>query len=430
MRSVFSKLLIVILIAVIGINLLVFVIFRAQRHSSINAFHHIMSKYLNYLIQDLGNPPSPDVADRMVRSTLFQFRFRGADLEWTTDKALLPPDTLRWLQWKDYPHIRSTIWNSRYLIEVRDKKGFFLFSLGNSFDQEDERNRLLIPLLLVLTTLIILVYISIRWILKPIKWLHQGVLEISRGNLYHRVPSRRSDELKDLAQSFNAMTQRIREMLHSKERLLLDVSHELRSPLTRIRVALEFLPESHARVSIRTDVEEMEKMIAETLDTAKMHHRHGQLKMQKVDLAEFMRSLLTPYSGRKPSIEFRSPQKPVICMADPDQIKLVVQNIINNAFKYSDPSSGPISIFLDENKSGFVLTIRDQGIGIPGEELPFIMEPFYRVDKSRSKNTGGYGLGLSICKTIMEAHGGKIEINSVLGKGTSVLLTFLKLRNT
>lgn len=109
---------------------------------------------------------------------------------------------------------------------------------------------------------------------------------------------------------------------------------------------------------------------------------------------------------------------------DPEQIKIVFKNILTNAIKFSSPDSQPVSIRLKDRPPNIVLQIADHGIGIPQDELPFIFEPFYRVDKSRTKDTGGYGLGLSLCKTIMEAHGGRIQIDSTPNVGTTVTLFF------
>ncbi|MBU4317757.1 MAG: HAMP domain-containing histidine kinase [Proteobacteria bacterium] len=424
MRSVFTKLLMVTLVAVIGINLLVFALFRAQRQSSINAFQTTMARYLTFLIEDFGTPPDLLKARETVKEAFIQVRYTGTDASWVTDEIPSPSKRLRWSTWKDHPHIRSALWKSRFLIEIEKEQGIFLFALGNSFDQENENRRLLIPLLLILTSLILLIYLSIRWILKPIKWLNQGVSEITLGNLKHQIPTGNSAEFKELARGFNEMTRRIREMLYSKERLLVDVSHELRSPLTRIRVALEFLPESHARVSIRTDVEEMEKMIAEILDAAKLQHRYGRQNHQEINLKEYIKEIIPTYKGQNPGIVFHEPETPVLCRIDPDQIKTVFHNILNNAVKYTGVSSEPIHISVMNEKSHVIVEIEDQGIGIPEEELPFVFEPFYRVDKSRSKETGGYGLGLSICKSIMEAHGGRIEIQSSIGKGVKAILVF------
>jgi signal transduction histidine kinase len=426
MRSVFTKILAVILVAVICVNLLVFGIFRAQRRSSGAAFQNILARYLNYLIDELGSPPDPGKARQNVHGGMISIKYNGKNGSWATEDAPAPPRSLRWREWEDHPHIRSALWRTRFLIEVQRPDATYVFTLGKHFDQEGERARFLVLLLLIFTTLVVLIYFAIRWILKPVKWLKQGVLEISRGNLTHRVPVKRSDEFKELAQAFNTMTQRIQDMLHVKQRLLLDMSHELRSPLTRMRVAVEFLPESHARSSILNDILEMEKMIAGVLDTARHHHHHAQLHLRAVDIAKIIKDLLPIYRGWNPGVIFHESDEDETAMVsgDPDQIKTVLQNVLNNALTYAKDQNRPVEITIRRDKKCVLVAISDFGIGIPEAELTRITEPFYRVDKSRSKNTGGYGLGLSICKTIMEAHGGMIKMESILGKGTTVTLFF------
>ena len=424
MRSVFTKLSIIILVAVVLINLLVFGLFRSQRRSSIIAFQNIQSQYLEYLIKDIGTPPAENVAKDKINKGLICIRYDGKEASWSTDTEQMPKKQLHWHQWAEYPHIHSAVSHVGYLIKVTHGDGTYYFEFGRNYDQEAERHRLLMLLIIVLTTLFVVIYLSIRWILKPIKWLKEGVHEITRGNLTHRVPAKRSDELKDLAEAFNAMTERIREMLLAKERLLLDVSHEMRSPLTRMRVAVEFLPESHAKISIQTDIREMEKMISEVLETAKHHHRHAELNPETIDLSEVIKDLIPIYDHQHPGVLFIPPRRPVMCHLDVERVRTALQNIMDNAIKYSGASSQPVEIALLPQKTQVCIQIKDHGIGIPEEELPYILEPFYRVDKSRSKQTGGYGLGLSICKTIMEAHGGKIALESRLGKGTTVTLIF------
>jgi signal transduction histidine kinase len=103
----------------------------------------------------------------------------------------------------------------------------------------------------------------------------------------------------------------------------------------------------------------------------------------------------------------------------------VLKNVLDNAVKYSFKTSQPVEISMEFRHPCWMIQIRDHGVGIPEDELPYIFEPFYRVDKSRSKDTGGYGLGLSLCKTVMEAHQGKIEVESSPDRGTAVSLFFL-----
>jgi signal transduction histidine kinase len=289
---------------------------------------------------------------------------------------------------------------------------------------DPERIRLVAILLSLLTLIFVGAFLSIRWILKPVRWLGEGVREVGQGNLKHRVPVKRSDELRDLAEAFNDMTDRIRSMLHTKEQLLLDVSHELRSPLTRVKVALEFLPEGKARDSIADDVSEMEKMINEILETARRHHLHGDLKLQPTDLVGLLEAILPDFQKQPPGVQVDELPETLLINIDLGQIKTVFNNIIANGIKFSDADSDPVRISAKPQPRQTVVQITDYGIGIPEEELSFVFEPFYRVDKSRSKDTGGYGLGLSLCKTIMEAHNGKIEITSKPGEGTTVSLYF------
>lgn len=109
-------------------------------------------------------------------------------------------------------------------------------------------------------------------------------------------------------------------------------------------------------------------------------------------------------------------------MVDPEQIKVVLKNVLDNAIKYSPKDSQAIRISVADRDGWTVIEIEDSGIGIEPEALTYIWEPFYRADKSRSRDTGGYGLGLSLCKTIIQAHGGTIDVRSIPGKGTTVSL--------
>jgi signal transduction histidine kinase len=213
-------------------------------------------------------------------------------------------------------------------------------------------------------------------------------------------------------------------MLHNKDQLLLDISHELRTPLTRMKVALEFLSDSQAKQSIQADMQEMEKMVTEILETARMQHKYENLKKQPTDLVRLLKEILSEFENQPPGIEMVEFPSEVMAAVDSEKIKTVFENVINNAIKYSQPDSEPIQVSYNHREFFAIIRITDFGIGIPEEELAHIFEPFYRVDKSRTKDTGGYGLGLSLCKTIMEAHDGKIEIQSGPEEGTTVSLYF------
>jgi len=423
-RSIFTKLLVVIVLTGICINLVVGGFFWLHRSAVGRPLHKNILQYLNYLIDDLGNPPDLDRARQIGEQAALQISFDSPDLSWSTADNSADLQKVHWRNWSRKPLIRLGSYHGRHFIELTHKSGRFVFGLDKSFDMDPERKRLVIILLSLLTLILAGAYLSMRWILKPVRWLNEGVREVSRGNLKYRVPLKRSDELKDLAAAFNDMTGRIRDMFHTKEQLLLDVSHELRSPLTRVKVALEFLPDGQAKESITGDVTEMEKMINAILETARLHHLHGKLKVKQVLLADLLKDLLSEFENQYPGVQAIDIPTGISIKVDPEQIKTVFKNILTNAVKFSTPDSEPVSIRAKIRPPNIVVLIADNGIGIPPDELPFIFEPFYRVDKSRTKDTGGYGLGLSLCQTIMEAHGGRLEIDSTPHVGTTVALFF------
>lgn len=424
LRSVFTKLLIVILFAGLAVNLVVGGFFWMHRAAAGRLLHKNVLQYLNYIISDLGTPPNLERARQVAEQASLRIYFEGGNQRWATASEIYDFQKARWSSWSKNPAISIGRYHGHHFVEIDHDLGRFVFGLDKNLEMDPEKGRLVVILLSLLTLIFVGAFLSIRWILKPVRWLDEGVREVSRGNLKHRVPVKRSDELRDLAEAFNDMTDRIRNMLHTKEQLLLDVSHELRSPLTRVKVALEFLPEGKARDSIADDISEMEKMINEILETARMNHLYADLKRQPADLVTLLKDILPDYQDQHPGIRLDDLPKTLVINIDPGQIKTVFINIISNAIKFSEADSGPVRIAVNSEPHHVVVQIADRGIGIPVEELFFVFEPFYRVDKSRSKDTGGYGLGLSLCKTIMEAHNGKIEIGSQPGEGTTVSLFF------
>jgi signal transduction histidine kinase len=426
LKSVFTKLLFVILLTGLAVNLVVGGFFWMHRSAAVRPLHKNVLQYANYIISDIGSPPSFERARQVAEQASLQIYFEGPNQSWATADEIYDFQKAHWRSWSKDPEIRLGRYHGHHFVEVAHETGRYVFGIDKNWGMDPERGRIVVTLLLLLTLIFIGAFLSIRWILKPVRWLDEGVREVSQGNLKHRVPVKRSDELRDLAEAFNDMTDRIRSMLHTKEQLLLDVSHELRSPLTRVKVALEFLPEGKARDSIAGDTSEMEKMINDILETARMHHLHGELKLQRTKLANLLDEILPDYEQQFPGIQLEEISDALEINVDSKQIKTVFKNILANAIKFSNAESDPVRITVNQQTHYTVVQIIDNGIGIPPEELAFIFEPFYRVDKSRSKDTGGYGLGLSLCKTIMDAHDGKIEVASEPGEGTTVSLFFPK----
>ena len=269
---------------------------------------------------------------------------------------------------------------------------------------------------------VLLVALFMLWrMFRPLRMFMKGVKEISNGNLDFQFPMGRSHgEIHYLAENFNLMARRIKEMLGSKDQLLLDVSHELRSPLTRLKLALEMSPETELRESMLQDVAEMETMLTEILETQRLSNGNGHLSIEEVDLVGLMSDVMAKYQGRKPGVRVIETPESLSARLDPARIRTVVQNLLENALKFSDKQKHQVEICLRTEGEKVVLSVRDFGVGIPAQDHEKVFEPFYRVDKSRTKETGGYGLGLSLCREILRAHGGEIRLESQPGQGTRV----------
>ena len=282
----------------------------------------------------------------------------------------------------------------------------------------------LAAMIVAMITILGAVYLFLRKTLNPLHTLKAGVNEVGAGRLDHRIPETGSSELRDLAQAFNAMAKRLNRLLHSKEQLLLDVSHELRSPITRLKVQLEFLEDADARESLRSDLAEMEAMVATLLESARLRHTAAALSLKSVSMVDLIRSLIPEFKDRRPGVE-PGPLVDTPVNADPEKMRIVLRNLLDNALKHT-PEDGPVVSISMALKPDFLeIVVEDQGEGIPAAALPHLFEPFYRPDISRSRKTGGYGLGLSLCKAIVDAHGGSIDLVSTPGEGTRVTVSLL-----
>jgi signal transduction histidine kinase len=270
--------------------------------------------------------------------------------------------------------------------------------------------------------IVLLAYLVLRRSLRPLRALHEGVTRLSEGQLDVTVPSQTRDEFGALADAFNQMVRRISEMVRARDQLLLDVSHELRSPLTRVKVALALLPEGDKRRRIDADVAEMEAMIAELLELERLREGRG-LRRERLDLVDLLREIAEQYEDRPPGVRFAAASPEIWLEVDGEKIQAVLRNLLENAFKYSLPDSRPVEVKVTADGETVILRVADDGPGIPESDIPNLFEPFFRVDRSRSKKSGGYGLGLSICKRIVEAHGGRIEAANRSGRGAEFTVT-------
>jgi signal transduction histidine kinase len=280
-------------------------------------------------------------------------------------------------------------------------------------------------LLLVMAAVVLTAHAMLKGLLRPLRALSDGVARLSAGELEVVLPNHTRDEFGSLTDAFNQMVGRVRTMVRARDQLLLDVSHELRSPVTRMKVALELLADGEQKNGLAADVAEMDRLIAELLELERLRDARG-IRPALQDLMPLLRDVAESFQMRPPGVHIVSTCQEVQVDIDGERLRTVLRNLLENAAKYSLPTSRPIEISASQSADGVVIRVTDDGVGIPEGDVERVFEPFFRVDRSRSKNSGGYGLGLSICKRVMEAHGGIIAVERQAGRGTSFILTFPK----
>lgn len=283
-------------------------------------------------------------------------------------------------------------------------------------------NRFLSITLLLVVGVIVLAHEVIRRSLRPLRTLRSGVEKLSGGDLDVDLPSTTRDEFGTLTAAFNGMVRRVREMVTARDRLLRDVSHELRSPVTRMKVALALMPEGEKRSRMEADVAEMESLIGGLLELERLRDGRA-LRLEVCDLVPILRDAAEAFQDEKPGAVVAA-QGELTVRADEAEVRTVLKNLLENAQKYALPDSAPVRLSAAREGDAVVVRVRDDGPGIPEAERASLFEPFFRVDRSRSRRTGGYGLGLSICKGVMEAHGGSIAFEPSPGRGATFVLRF------
>jgi signal transduction histidine kinase len=391
------------------------------------AFEQNLVQHFQWAAKQIGMPPEMEKAGQIAKDLSIDLRIEGPGMNWASDPGL--PAIRVFSERSHEPTQDAMAGRLKGRLFVLITRGEFRYCFvfpGNPFSNNFPIQRVLL-LVAVVAAILAASYFAVNRLMQPIRLLMQGVAALEKGDLDYRITlSQRQDEFKSLAEAFNRMARSVRSMIDQKQRLLLDVSHELRGPLTRMGVALRMAPSFNGQEAALKAAGEMEAMIAEILETQRLLSGPGSLKRTRFDLMPLIKELRAQHALHKPGIQMIKAPARFHMLADADRMKTVLGNVLENALKYSEQQARKVQVELSHDKQHWKICIQDHGIGIPSEDLPHVLEPFYRVDRSRTKSTGGYGLGLSLCREIMRAHDGEILLSSQKGRGTLVTLLFPK----
>ena len=374
---------------------------------------HAVKEYTRLLA---ASSPSLAAAKNISKVAHVQVRYEGPGGDWTTSDALPSIEQVR-------EHRANSSFGHHFYLENAPRGGTYLV-VWNLADQMHATHVKLLWMLLVLIVFVVLAaYWIQRWHLRPVRLLSDGMGRISGGDLDVALPVSGRDEFATLTAGFNEMVSRVKQMILARDQLLLDVSHELRSPLTRMKVALALLPDDADKTDMNSDLNEMETMIAELLELERLCSPNG-LNREEQDLMPILHEVARSFDGRAPGIKVTTSSKSILVNIDGEKIRTVLRNLLENAFKYSLPDSRPVDLSTQQSDHTVTVRVRDDGVGIPEAQSSAVFEPFFRGVPARSTTTGGFGLGLRICQRITEAHGGTLQLANNSDRGATFIVTF------
>jgi len=295
---------------------------------------------------------------------------------------------------------------------------------------QNVQQQLLRVFVLVAAAALVVALVFSKVITNPIAALTRTIQKMGKGDLSARVTVRGSGEMRQLAESYNTMAEQLERLDRSRNQFVSNASHELKTPLATMKILLESLiyqPDMPADLrgefmqDLNHEIDRLTGIITDLLTLTQMDSRRMELRPSMVNLSELAEEtlrLLTPAAEQRGQVLTGHIQPGCNLVADRSKLGQIIYNLTENGLKYT-PDGGEVTVSLRTEGRSAILTVKDNGVGIPKEDQAHIFERFYRVDKARSRETGGTGLGLSIVRQLVSLHKGVITVDSAPGEGST-----------
>jgi two-component system, OmpR family, sensor kinase len=337
----------------------------------------------------------------------------------------------------------SKIWSANYtsaIVSEYDTIGILLYSQDIQ-DLVDKSNNITktftsITILTSLITVFISLFLS-GYITKPIIELRDFATKISKGELHQRIHIEGNNEISSLGETFNVMSERIENMDNAKNDFVSNASHELKTPLSSMKIlAQSLLYQQDASTEIYRDflgdidleMDRLNDIISDLLFLTKIEDEQSALNISEIQLTDYIKKIVhsvKPIADQKNIALSLEIKEDIIIKGDELKLRIAISNLVENSIKYTD-NGGTVDVTVFSDQENICVEVKDTGVGIKQEELGKIFNRFYRVDKARARKTGGTGLGLHICKRIVNLHNGDILARSVYGQGSVFTLILPK----
>ena len=370
----------------------------------------LIANYIDRLAAEIGTPPDIAKAQALTRALPLRIRIDGPVVNWSSHPGD-PHEAWRERHRTDADRPAS-LWRPVRLLADGHRIRFGLASLPRDDAPEDRARLIGWATLFAMLALVGLAYARVRHLLQPLTEIRAGAIRYGAGDFSRPIPARPNDELGELAQQVNRMADGLHHLLDAKRQLLLAISHELRSPLTRARLNAELVDASQARDALLHDLAEMRDLVTDLLESERLASGHTALQMEPTDLNAVVCELVAAQFGADRITLALAANLPTVAL-DATRIRLLLRNLIDNALRHGTGAAAPaiVTTALDGDDA-LRLSVRDHGPGVDETQLAQLAQAFYRPDSARQRATGGVGLGLYLCRLVAQAHGGSLELRN------------------
>ncbi|MBI5255656.1 MAG: HAMP domain-containing protein [Burkholderiales bacterium] len=366
----------------------------------------LFKDYVDRLAAEIGSPPDVSRAQALVQRLPVAVRIEGPRVNWASHARMMGGHDA-----------------GRQNFLTRSTADGHLIRFGIGDWHSEDRPRLIGWLTLAgMLLLLALAFAYVRHLFRPLDDIRAGAQRYGRGDFSQPIPRLHRDELGDLAEQVNSMAGGLQRLLEGQRGLLLAISHELRSPLTRARLNAELVAEGGARDALLRDLGLMRDLISDLLESERLAAGHGALQREACDLNALVREVVAQQFAGQPVALTLAPDLPILPL-DRARLQMLTRNLIDNALRHNAGAEVPVQVCTGMTPQGLQLVVRDHGPGVADAELARMAQPFYRPDTARTRGSGGVGLGLYLCRLVAQSHGGELRLrNAQPGLEVSAIL--------
>lgn len=351
--------------------------------------------YVDRLASEIGSPPDVARAQALVQRLPIAVRIEGPRVNWAS-----------------HERVRSGHEAGLQSFLSRTTADGHVIRFGLGIWHNDDRPRYVGWLTLAgMLLLVALAFGYVRHLFRPLDDIRAGALRYGAGDFSQPIPLRRQDELGDLARQVNGMASGLQQLLEGQRGLLLAISHELRSPLTRARLNAELVAEGESRDALLRDLALMRDMVSDLLESERLAGGHAALQREDTDLNALLNEVIAQqFAGQAITLTL-DPSLPQVPL-DQARLQMLMRNLLDNALRHNAGSTQAVQVLTSVDARALSLVVRDHGSGVDDADLARLAQPFYRPDTARSRSSGGVGLGLYLCRLVAQSHGGELRFRN------------------